>query len=533
VNKVLLSVTFALLFFFIIVHMPEGRAQAIDPLIDSPGKTIGSDFNGDGIHDFIVGAFGNDDGPGSSPGAAYVFFGSSTLSGTKSLGGGQSADVTFLGKAAGDFLGYKVASAGDVNGDGLDDIIMGAHPNNNGAAYVFFGSTTLSGTLELGGGQSADLTVLGKASSDQLGISISGAGDVNGDGFDDIIIGARYNDDGGSGGNTREGAAYIFFGSTTLSGTLELGGGQSANLTVLGKAGSDNLGNSVSGAGDVNGDGFDDVIVIAPYNDDGTNNNAGAVYIFFGSSTLSGTKDLGGGQSADVTILGKAAGDLSWVGRSSGAGDVNGDGFDDIIMGAAYNDDGGSGNEGAAYIFFGSSTLSGTKDLGGGQSADVTILGKAAGDLLGYSVSGAGDVNDDGFDDIILGASHNNDGGGDDFGAAYVFYGASTLSGTKSLGEGQSADLTILGVKVNEYLGASASGLGDINSDGIPDFVIGAPTSSLGGDEGSAYVFYGASTLSGTKSLGEGQSADLTVLGKADNDTLGWSVGGGRNNHGP
>ncbi len=509
----------------------------IEPNTDSPGKTIGSDFNGDGIHDFLVSAYTNDDGPGANnAGAAYIFFGASSLSGTKSLGEGQSADVTFLGKASTDQLGRSSSAAGDVNGDGFDDIILGAYTNddgaaNAGAAYIFFGASNLSGTKSLGGGQSADVTVLGKAASDFLGFSVSEAGDVNGDGFDDVIVGAYTNDDGPG---IDAGTVYIFFGASTLSGTKRLGGGQSADVTILGKAAYDKLGISVSGAGDLNGDGFDDVIMGAQINDDGPGLNAGAAYIFFGASALSGTKSLGGGQSADVTVLGKA--DSDYLGFSvSGVGDVNGDGFDDVIVGARLNDDGPGNTAGAAYIFFGASTLSGTKSLGEGQSADVTFLGKADGDRLSFSVSGAGDLNDDGFDDVIVGSHVNDDGPGIDAGAAYIFFGASTLSGTKSLGEGQSADVTVLGKADSDFLGVSASGAGDLNGDGLPDFSVGAHLNNDGpgtNNAGAAYIFFGSSSLSGTKAL-ESVSADVTILGKAASDQLGRSVGGGRSNPGP
>jgi len=250
----LLSVTFGLLFLFTIVQVQEGHAQSIDPLIDTPGKTIGSDFNGDGVHDIIIGAPGNDDGGGANgAGAAYIFFGASNFSGTKNLGGGESADVTILGKAASDFLGgviggtsRSVASAGDVNGDGIHDFIVGAYQNDDGAsgtdmgaAYIVFGSTSLSGTIDISGGvQSPDVTFLGKAPSDRFGRGVLGAGDVNGDGFDDVIVGAYGNDDGANGA----GAAYIFFGAGNLSGTNDLGAIASADVTFIGKAGSDQFG---------------------------------------------------------------------------------------------------------------------------------------------------------------------------------------------------------------------------------------------------------------------------------------------------
>jgi len=514
----------------------EGFTQSIDPLIDSPGNTIGSDFNGDGIHDFIVGASGNADA-GVDAGAVYIFFGATNLSGTKSMGGVGSADVTFLGKTSGDLLGISVSAAGDINGDGFDDILVGAHLNGEGggsagSAYIFFGATNLSGTKSLGQGASADVTILGKI-GDRLGQNVSGAGDINGDGFDDIIVAAHLNDDGGT---DDEGAVYIFFGASDLSGTKSLGGAQSADVTILGKAANDFLGNGVSGAGDINGDGFDDIVVGAPFNDDGAggiggvNDNEGAAYIFFGASNLSGTKSLGKGASADVTILGKAASDF--LGRNvSGAGDINGDGFDDSFLGAYGYDISGTNQEGAAYIFFGASNLSGTKSLGEVQSADVTILGKAASDQLGRNVSGAGDINDDGYDDIIVGAARNDDGGSNNEGAAYIFFGSTTLSGTKDTG---SADVTFLGKAAGDQLGRGVSGLGDVNADGIPDVIMGARYNNDGGsnNEGAAYIFFGSTTLSGTKDTGSADE-DVRILGKGTFDFLGNSVGGGRSNPGP
>ena len=503
----------------------ELKDQGIRPLIDSPGKTIGSDFNGDGIHDVIIGAYKDDNG-GLNEGAAYVIYGASTLSGTKDAANSDE-DVTIFGKTSYEQLGFSVASAGDVNGDGMDDILVGANEpvDTSGFAYLFFGSTSLSATLDLAGLSSPDLTVIGNGSAERMGDSVSAAGDLNGDGFDDIIVGSSLDKTGG--GLNSRGAAYVIFGAGNLSGTYNMSGGvQSPDLSIIGKANSDALGESVSGAGDVNGDGFDDLIVGAYANNDGGTDDEGAAYVFFGASNLSGTKNLGGTASADVTFLGKASNDF--LGRSvSGAGDVNGDGFDDLIVGAP---DG----TGIAYVIFGASNLSGTKDFGGTASADVTVLGKALTDLLGRSVSGAGDVNDDGFNDIIVGAPQNNDGGTDDEGAAYLFFGASDLSGTKNLGGTASADVTFLGRTANDFLGRSVSGVGDVNADGIPDMIIGATHEDRGaGDAGAAYVIFGSTTISGTKDLGGLASADATLIGSGGSDYLGLSVGGGRSNPGP
>jgi len=483
--------------------------------------SMGADFNGDGIHDFIVGAYKNNDGKGRNAGAAYIFFGAAGLGGTKSLGRGQSADVTILGKARGDRLGISVASAGDVNGDAIDDFIVGAYKNddggnNAGAAYIFFGAAGLGGTKDLGGGQSADITILGKAARNYLGYSVSGAGNVNDDSYDDILVGAFGNSDAGA----YAGAAYIFFGSTSIGGTKSLGGGQSADVTILAKDAHHNLGITVAKLGNVNAGSIDDFIVGAFATDEATT-YSGAAYVFRGKSSIGGTIDLGV-TAPDVEILGKHL--TTWLSYSiSGAGDVNNDGFNDIIIGAFGGRD--QPRKGRAYIFFGASNFfSSDKDTDG---ANVTIIGKAAADRLGISVSGAGDINNDGIDDVIVGA-YRNDDGASNAGAAYIFFGASDISGNKNLGKAESADMTVLGKSKLDQLGVSVSAAGDLNNDGIDDLVIGSfrNDDGKGKNPGAAYVFFGAGGIGGTKDLGRGQSADVTILGKARNNRLGRSVGG-------
>jgi len=169
---------FVVLACFLIISPFDTWAFDVDPLIDTPGKTVGSDFNGDGIHDLIIGADAEDTG-GNSAGTAYIFFGATDIGGTKLLGGAQSADVSIIGKLTGDALGRSVGSAGDVNGDGIDDIIVGAGTANvsafdEGEVYIFFGATNLSGTKLLGGAASADVTIQGKGGTDNLGVGVSG-----------------------------------------------------------------------------------------------------------------------------------------------------------------------------------------------------------------------------------------------------------------------------------------------------------------------------------------------------------------------
>ncbi|MEK7791272.1 MAG: integrin alpha, partial [Deltaproteobacteria bacterium] len=196
------------------------------------------------------------------------------------------------------------------------------------------------------------------------------------------------------------------YGTASFSSTYRLDGA-GVDVTLLGKAALDNFGRGLSSGGDVNGDGFNDLVIGAYQNNDGGSDDEGAVYILYGHPNFASTIRTAGA-GADVTIVGKAINDF--LGRTvSDAGDVNGDGFDDIIMGAYGNNDGpGANDAGAAYILYGSASLSQNYDIEG-AGVNVTLLGKAATDSLSYDggggtgpgVSGAGDINRDGFDDII------------------------------------------------------------------------------------------------------------------------------------
>ena len=332
---------------------------------DQFGISVASagDVDNDGFNDLIVGAYLNDAG-GSDAGRAYVF-------------SGQTGDTiyTFAGEAAGDWFGSSVASAGDVDNDGFDDLIVGARfaggAYNPGRAYVFSGQT--SDTLYV---------FTGETDFDGFGTSVSGAGDVNKDGYDDVIIGANTYGFGG----VFPGRAYVFSGKT--GNTI---------YEFPGQTNGDRFGSSVASAGDVNNDGFEDLIVGAVWNDTG-GNNAGRAYVF-------------SGQTGDTIYVFTGEASLDYLGNSVGtAGDVNNDGFDDLIVGAWGNDAGGN-YAGRAYVY-------------SGQTGNTlyTFTGEAANDEFGFSVASAGDVDNDGFDDLIVGA-YLNDAGGSDAGRAYVFSG--------------------------------------------------------------------------------------------------------------
>lgn len=420
------------------------------------------------------------------------------------------------GLDVGDRFGFSVSSAGDVNGDGFDDVIVGAYrgdPDGDesaGETYVIFGKSA-------GFNSSLDLERLdglngfrleGIDRGDVSGKSVSSAGDVNGDGFDDLIIGALYADRG-------PGESYVVFGkSAPFDSVFDLdrldgsNGFRLVGIDQLNSSGNPNRsGRSVSGAGDVNGDGFDDVIVGALYEAPNDDIDAGESYVVFGKSgRFNSTIDLGTLDGATGFRLdGIDPNDRS--GRSvSGAGDVNGDGFGDLIIGASGGGPGGN-RAGESYVLFGRSggftpaldldTLNGTSGF--------RLDGISRYDQSGFSVSTAGDVNGDGYDDLIIGAYRADAGVNTLAGESYVVFGRSggfssalrlgALNGTNGFRLNGIDGFT--GIQPGDQSGRSVSGAGDVNGDGFDDLIIGGPKATPRGRSkslaGESYVVFGKS----------------------------------------
>ncbi|MCP4543961.1 MAG: hypothetical protein GY832_43155 [Chloroflexi bacterium] len=366
-----------------------------------------------------------------------------------------------------DGLGYAVGTAGDVNNDGYDDIIVGAPVYSDtvyreGVAFVFYGGPDTKGGLSdspnwhFGSGQQGA----------RFGASVGTAGDVNGDGYDDVVIGApEYTQ--GIPQQAKEGQVYVFYGSADgLSATPD--------WVLAGDQGNALFGASVGTAGDVNNDGYDDIIVGEPQYDNGEQNE-GRVYVFFGFGD--------GGQT--VRLFWSVEGNQikAKFGASVGAaGDVNNDGYDDVLIGAPQYDN-GEIDEGAVFVFYGATN--------GLTVTSHTLLDSDQPEAeFGTSVSTAGDVNDDGYADVIVGAPvYSNT-----FslvGAAFAFHGsASGLSITPTwMIEGWYADTRF---------GHSVSTAGDVNGDNYDDVVIGAYMYSAGGisptKEGAVFAFSGSNT---------------------------------------
>jgi len=406
-----------------------------------------------------------------------------------------SNGLVINGVSAGDESGTAVSVAGDINGDGIDDLVIGApyatpSANYAGSSYVVFGSDQgLPSPLNLSGlNGSNGFVINGSSAYDFSGNSVSAAGDINGDGIDDLVIGAP----GSTSGAAYSGTSYVVFGSDQAwASTLDLPSLDGSNGFVInGVSAYDESGTSVSAAGDINGDGIDDLIIGAPYA------GAGAGYVVFGSDqAFASTLDLSGlNGSNGFMIDGVDVGD-SLGGSVSAAGDINGDGIDDVIISAIFA--GTVGNyTGASYVVFGSDQAwASTLDLSGlNGSNGFVINGVSAGDESGTSVSAAGDINVDGFDDLIIGSSLA-DPNGDGSGASYVVFGSDQAwaSSLNLAGLNGTNGFVINGVSAGDNSGTSVSAAGDINVDGMDDLIIGAPLADPNGDgSGASYVVFGS-----------------------------------------
>ncbi|WP_392476642.1 beta strand repeat-containing protein [Nostoc sp. C110] len=483
---------------------------------DNSGISVSSagDINGDGFDDLIIGATGADLNGQQNAGSSYVVFGSNSgfdaQLNLSALNGSNGFVIN--GINAGDFSGFSVSSAGDINGDGFDDLIIGASnadPNGQyaaGSSYVVFGSNSgFDAQLNLSTlNGSNGFVINGIDQYDNSGFSVSSAGDINGDGFDDLIIGARFADPNGQ---FRAGSSYVVFGSNSgFDAQLNLSTLNGSNGFVInGINADDNSGFSVSSAGDINGDGFDDLIIGARYVGPNGQSGAGSSYVVFGSnsgfdaqlnlSTLNGSNGF--------VINGINADDNSGFSVSS-AGDINGDGFDDLIIGARFADPNGQFRAGSSYVVFGSnsgfdaqlnlSTLNGSNGF--------VINGIDELDLSGGSVSSAGDINGDGFDDLIIGAINLDPNGQAYAGSSYVVFGSnSSFDAQFNLSTLNSSNgFVINGINAYDFSGGSVSSAGDINGDGFDDLIIGASNADPNGQyaAGSSYVVFGFQTAATT-----------------------------------
>ncbi len=462
---------------------PSGPSAVPDRTLFGPqkdsdfGVTVDTagDANGDGYSDLIAGApnasFGED-----SEGAVFLFAGGPTGVGAVPIWIGDSNE-TFAR------FGAAVATAGDVNGDGFADVIVGAESHANGE----FGE---GGAFAFLGGVVVDPSPCWEDEGDQtfagFGRAVAPAGDVNGDGFADVIVGAFKIDLG----QMDEGAAYVYLGGRGTNGDLA----SEPSWIKEGDAAFTEFGHSVATAGDVNGDGFADVIIGAHLLASPELNEGGA-FVYHGSPdgpaalpAWSRHGDQGG------AALGTAV---------SIVGDVNGDGFADVIVGAP-GFDAGEPDEGAAFLFLGGPG-------GPAGAAAAAFEGEQAGAGYGASLAGAGDVNGDGYADVIIGAPY--------FDAATADAGQAAIHLGTANGLAPIAAWLVHGEEASARLGTAVAAAGDVNGDGYGDVLVGVPGAGGPKKAGRVHLFIGSS-------IGPSPFPSWT-RGGGDADELGAAIAGG------
>jgi hypothetical protein len=432
------------------------------------------DFNGDGFSDVIIGHpfFARADPPDFErheiSGKIYIYYGGID---TKLSEQATFCSIRWESKAH-SFFGLSVTGMGDLNRDGFDEIAVGMVPRDGPEGYRYEEET---GNVFIYDGTpfmplpdyNYAIKLQGEAFHDYFGAAVAHVPNFDGDEYPDLIVGAPGNDRGGSGA----GAAYLFLGRN-LVGKRTVSASD-ADSIMVGESPNSLLGNAVACAGDFNGDGLDDVIVGAYWNGR-AGPMAGAAYIFSGS--ISPPREVLA-SSADLILVGEQPEDQ--FGTSvAGCGDVNKDGFDDVIVGAPLFDRGRSESNfdgGKAYVFMGGDNFAGVVSAKGALlpllGAFTDWLDDNPWDHFGYSVSGCGDLNADGYDDFVVSAM--------DFGLTTSFETNGRIYvylGGPGIPDGF-ADAYDTGAFPDYRLGECVNRVGDFNGNGRPDFLAVCPSS--------------------------------------------------------
>ena len=401
------------------------------------------DVDGDGYPDLVVGAYSKTVGP-SSPGGAYVYYGSAS--------GLSSGDETVLEPPAGsaaDEFGHRVTGAGDLDGDGYDDVVVGAYRDRTtasyaGAAYVYFGSSSGTSTSVW-----QQLTASDGLLNDNFGQAVAGGADLDGDGYDDLAVGAP--------GEGVRGAVYLYFGSSS-------GPTSASEQKITTAAYSERFGHSLDISGDLNGDGYRDMVA--------GDFRTEAAFVMYGSST-----------GVDTATEQELNGDdwLEYFGTAvASGGDLDGDGFDDLVVGANRHDR-GLGLEGKAYVYYGSST-------GVVEATRHTLVQspRTRGARFGSAVDIIGDTDGDGYDDLLVGAPGSSSSSSYR-GAAYLFFGSASGVVSSSV-----ETLTASDGATNDRFGSAVAGLGDVEGDGAVHVAVAAyMDDDVGADAGAVYLYGG------------------------------------------
>ena len=476
---------------------------------DQLGYSVASagDFNKDNMTDVVIGAPSATVSGRSSAGLVVILFGRSNSA--------LDVDINLLtfvsgvrgfkifGPTSGAFLGASVSGVGDVNGDKIDDIVIGAPgaDSNYGSMYIIYGRIVSSSQPFvdidlLAISVNVGFKLIGVSLSSQFGWSVAGAGDFNKDGINDIIVGAP-------GSFNSRGRAYVLMGTAGLPVSFNINNLQTSSTLngfyLEGDNSQDIMGYSVSSAGDINGDGNADVIIGATQE-----SNINVVVLFgytaavFNNVVLNSGSILPSGTAGFAIVIG-GGGDTAFFSVSGGR-DLNGDGVSDIIIGASGFDFSGTLNTGRTCVLYGSSSAFSVSQMSLSTNMASTIgfcvNGGSYNDLSGSAAKSVGDINGDGIGDFIVGVpGYSPSGSSNDPGAAYVIFGVQGTTRTEvnlvsTFTSGYSLGFTIKGSGTNEKFGSKAiSGAGDFNGDGIDDIIVGSSLAQSGA--GIVYIIYG------------------------------------------
>lgn len=444
------------------------------------------DINGDGGNDILIGA-PYDDTNGSDAGAVFLFYGPIDVT-SISL---DDYDAKFNGENAGDLAGFSIAASGDFDNDGYDDILIGApyhdhsSTTNTGALYLIYGdASALTGNIELSDNlDKNDETRIAKFylsnENENLGFQVSFISDLDSDSDDEFLVSAIQGHNSSSDPN---GIVLLVKGRTSsfdqgfhiniISGT--------SDKVIYGESSNDQLGYSFKFLGDADDDGTaDEVLVGAPGNDTG-GSNAGEAYIFELLDVTGGLDDKFYPSEATATFSGTTTNQQAGI--SVDTLDINGDGDSDFVISAP----GTTSVSGNVFVIYNDGTSMSDANL---SSSDVIISTSESEDLLGYKIAGLGDINNDGYDDLMIGDPSFDVGDEANAGMIYLLYGSNSLPSTINVNDISDSvgGVKFLGTAENDQLGYYFGTLGDIDADGINDFFIGSPF--LEDDQGKAFYF--------------------------------------------